>query len=108
MLTKRGRRVTWWATLGKQLDGTIIGTRGHYLRVRFDGVRRSNERRMAQHRHRFQSGIAETLHRQRAEPFRQRVPVGTDQQAVMPKRRRRCAHRLKNRPTLHRPLQRPP
>lgn len=34
---KRGGRVTWWATMGKQLDGTIIGSRGHYLRIRFDG-----------------------------------------------------------------------
>lgn len=38
---KRGGRVTWWATLGAQAVGTIVGTRGHYLRVRFDGEKRA-------------------------------------------------------------------
>jgi hypothetical protein len=38
---KRGGRVTWWATLGAQLIGVIVGARGHYLRVRFDGESRT-------------------------------------------------------------------
>lgn len=33
----RGARVTWLATLGRQGTGTIVGSRGHYLRVRLDG-----------------------------------------------------------------------
>lgn len=38
---QRGGRVTWWETLGAQVVGTIVGTRGHYLRVRLDGETRA-------------------------------------------------------------------
>lgn len=34
---RRGGRVTWLNAHDKQMTGTIVGTRGHYLRVRFDG-----------------------------------------------------------------------
>jgi hypothetical protein len=39
---KRGARVTWWDCMtDRQVQGTIVGARGHYLRIRFDDEART-------------------------------------------------------------------
>jgi hypothetical protein len=39
---KRGARVTWWACMtDRQVQGTIVGARGHYLRIRLDDEART-------------------------------------------------------------------
>ena len=52
---------------------------------------------MAQDRHRLEAFVAEALHGQRAEAFRQRLSVGADEQRVMTECRRRCACRFEQR-----------
>src|SRR4029079_11621976 len=55
--------------------------RGKFVARRqwFDRVRRSDERRMAEHGHRLEPFVAETLHRQGTQAFRQRMAIGADQ-----------------------------
>ncbi len=55
--------------------------------MRLDRVRRADEGRVAEHGHRLEPGLPEGLDRQRSEPLGERVPVGADEQAVMPERR---------------------
>src|SRR6185312_16250477 len=57
-------------------------------RLRLDGIRGADQRRIAGERQRLEAVLAQALNGQRAEPLRQRLAVGADEQAVVAEGRR--------------------